>query len=329
VFSGLAQQHPSFLVHGERGYRTTYQRPPTPLQPGTYAAVLGGSSVHRGSPGVPLDREFPAIATSVSKRTVTNLGAPGLDSFDLVAITKELAALPEGQGKPQVIVVYTGHNDFGNARFHARYGTVAAGLSIRLQAALEHLQLYAQLSLLLRPVQGVTKRSTPEAEAGLAALSDSAWDTVARHLAQNLAQIAFIAKSADMRVVFIVPVSDLLVRPSDSICDDTRCPQGLYDRGAHLLEQGDPTGAAKWFREARDADRLALRAPTATAEAMKRLATDDPWVSVVDATQGLPRHRGADVVASGMFTDPIHLSLAGHKALGQLLGEHLARGPIE
>ena len=104
VFSALGQKHPQFLEEGPSGWVTTYQRVPTVLRSDTYAVVVGGSSVHRGGPGVVTDREFPAIAGRGLGRPVLNLGAPGLDSHDLLSLVEELIDLPVGSGRPEVIV---------------------------------------------------------------------------------------------------------------------------------------------------------------------------------------------------------------------------------
>jgi len=318
VFSGLAQEHSRFLEASSEGWKTTYQRAPTLLDADTYAAVIGGSSVHRGSPGVSLEREFPAIAEQRIHRSVANLGAPGLDSHELVALTQELADLPVDEGRPEVLVVYTGHNDFGNARFHARYGSLSAGVGAHIQSALEELQLYSQLSRFLRPVRGSSRRGH---DGFVASLEEETWNRVALHLFKNLARLAHIATKAEMRVVFVIPVSNLFGRPSDPTCDESRCPGGRYDLALTRLAEGDEAGAAALLREARDQDRLALRAPAKVGEELRALAEGEPWVSVVDAEADLPSSAG--IVSEKMFIDPIHFSRAGHRALGELLGRHL------
>ena len=320
VFSGLAEAHERFLTLSPEGWKTAYQRSPTLLAADTYAVVLGGSSVHRGSRGVSLEQEFPAIAGQWIDRSVANLGAPGLDSHDLVAITQELVELPVGEGRPEVIVVYTGHNDFGNARFHARYGSLSAGVGAYIQSALEGLQLYSQLSRLLRPVRGTARGG---GENSMPIMGEEAWNRVSLHLFKNLARLVHIAKSAGLRVVLVVPVSDLFSRPSDATCDETRCPGGRYDLAMGRIAEGDGPGAAALLREARDQDRLALRAPTELGEELKALAQGDPVVSVVDAPTGLPSRADAAIVSGEMFVDPIHFSQAGHQALGELVGRRL------
>ena len=250
-----------------------------------------------------------------------DLGAPGLDSFDLVRITEELAKVPVAEGRPQVLVVYAGHNDLGNTRFHRRYGTPATAAGAHLQGFLENFQVYQQLSRLLRPARNARGPGRGEPERP-PALSDEAWEKTLAHFEENLTRLVEVAEGVGQRIVFVIPVSNTLTPPADPTCDKTRCPRERYEEGMALVGK-DPLAAAELLREARDADRVALRSPKEIGVAMKALATAHPGVSVIDAAATLPRAPGVDVVSREMFSDPIHLSATGHEALGRLVGGQL------
>ena len=123
---------------------------------GQRVVVMGGSSVHGGSPGVEDAWEFPGRLEVLTGAETLNLGQPGLDSFDLVRMLDELLAAAV---RIDVLVVYAGHNDFGNTLFENRYGTLRAGLSARALSVLGRLQLFSQLSRLLQPISGSTRRA--------------------------------------------------------------------------------------------------------------------------------------------------------------------------
>ena len=93
------------------------QTPAAVLKPNTkQIAIFGGSSVHGGSIGVSSSNEFAGILNKRLPIQVNNFGAPSLDSHDILRISKELIEFSSTGW-----VLYTGHNDFGNAFFLQRY----------------------------------------------------------------------------------------------------------------------------------------------------------------------------------------------------------------
>ncbi len=110
--------------------------------------VFGGSSVRGGSHLAP-GREFPALAGEVLARRgrtveVLNLGRPALDSHHLRVLVQQSAFL-----KPDVVVIYTGHNDLGNITFQQRYGELDAALLVRVRFGLRRLRSYELLMRLV------------------------------------------------------------------------------------------------------------------------------------------------------------------------------------
>ena len=110
--------------------------------------VFGGSSVRGGSHLAPA-REFPAVAAEQlasqgRKLEILNLGRPALDSHHLRVLVQQSAFL-----KPDVVVIYTGHNDLGNITFQERYGELDATLLVRARFGLRRLRSYELLMRLV------------------------------------------------------------------------------------------------------------------------------------------------------------------------------------
>jgi len=160
-------------------------------------------------------------------------------------------------------------------------------------------------------------------EDNFSGLEQAAWDQVLRHFAKNLERLRHVTERAGIHLTLVTPVSNLLETPRDSACDAVHCPPRVHALALERLSEGKKDEAKTLFMDARDQDRIALRAPTSVAEMFRELAEKHPSVSVVDAVSLMPRHWELDVVADQMFVDPIHLSRAGHAALGALLADHL------
>ena len=312
VYAGL-QPHEQDFIEQDGMVSAAFQQidpqPPFPAQTDApRAAVLGGSSVHETSAGVTAEGQFPAKLAELTGIDVLNLGNPALDSHDLVRITADLRAF-----SMDAIVVYTGHNDMGNAWFHSRYGDLSAGLAARTQAGLEQLQLYSQLSRLLSPIAhseatGANTHRSPPLNA------TQRWAAV-RYLESNLRRIVWLAAQADIPVLLVTPVSTLLRPPVSQHCSDGPCAMKIWSQGMRKQD-------VSMLREARDRDEAPLRAPGIVTEAVRRVAAETSAV-LVDAEAGLPRENRLDTPADHLFHDHIHFTQAGHDAMAAVIAPSL------
>ncbi|MFH1462760.1 MAG: SGNH/GDSL hydrolase family protein [Pseudomonadota bacterium] len=273
-------------------------------------AVLGGSSVQEGRHGVGRGREFTALLEATLGVEGLNLGSPGLDSGDLVVITRELLAWP-----PAALVVYAGHNDLGNVLMGRHHPGVGGALVARVRHALGWLQLYDLLRAAF--TRGGPGRASP------LALSAADRAAIGAAYAENLDTIAGLAEARGVPLVLVVPVSNLCTTPEPQACEGEGCPEVLYREGA-ALRGTDPVAAAALLRRARDADGLALRADSAMQDSVRAVAAAHPGVVLVDTERGLPREPGLDVPAADLFSDVLHFSVEGHRAMAELIAPALA-----
>jgi len=273
-------------------------------------AVLGGSSVFEGGLGVGPQREFPKLLAQRSAFEGVNLGAPGLDSFDLLRICEELL-----QWSFQAVVVYAGHNDLGNAFFQKRY----QGAGVRnTRGLLERLRLYTALRARLAP----DRLEGP----GTDLLTPQRRSKVREQLRANLQGIADLTRSHGVPLVLVVPVSRLTWRPQSQPCQSPDCPDQIFDR-AMELQGRDPKAAGELLRRARDLDAMALRADSQVQQLVRDVAADEGAI-LADAAALLPRDPQLDVPRDGLFTDFLHFSPDGHQAMAALISpllEDLAR----
>lgn len=320
VFGGLdadvtlADEPDGWRAAWQTDIRTVLPRERAGGRPLVY--VAGGSTVHGGS-GIDARGEFSAKLGPAAGVDPRNLGAPGLDSHDLVQVVEAAHAV----AVPDAWVVYTGHNDLGNARFQQRYGTVAAGLAARTQAVLERSRLYVTLSRALGP-RG-DRRGTAIDPITQNALTPAQVDAALRHLEANLTWLAWETDRVGADLVLVVPTCDLLFPPPPVPCAGAPCTTDDFE-AALALRDADPAEAVRLLVRARDHDRLVLRAPSSVGAALQGLAAAWPHVRVVDAERDLPREPGLDIPARHLFTDGLHLSVEGHAAIAALIAPALA-----
>ncbi len=218
---------PAFVLEGDRvvpDFQGSDRVPAFPREPRTgkpRVFVLGGSSI-RGGSRVPIRHEAPgrlaAALTSTGRPVeVINLGRPGLDSHHTVEILRQSLAFG-----PDLIVIYMGHNDLGNAVLEDRYGTVSASLAVRLRLALGRLATYALLRDALEPGAGNSgvpgAFEDPAVEAWQRGVrlgvgracgpDDPRRALAARDLRSNLEAMAALALDAGAGVVMVTPVSN-------------------------------------------------------------------------------------------------------------------------
>ncbi|MDG1482832.1 MAG: SGNH/GDSL hydrolase family protein [Myxococcota bacterium] len=280
------------------------------------AAVLGGSSVHIGRGQIETPDEFAGLLAKRLGVPFANLGAPGLDSFDLASIMAELSAVDL-----DLLIVYTGHNDLGNLMFQQRYGDLVGEFSAAVLPIVERTQLFSQLRRALGPPAGTAHPEKPHIIRRDRSLRPTAAQrsTAARFFTTNLARIVWTAQRRGLPLILVVPASNLLAPPARDPCQAEKpCAKTLWQHGVHLNQQGELEEGLAMLQQVRDIDPVTIRASSAIEAAIRSFA-NEPGVTVIDAAADLPRMDGQLVPHSQLFEDAIHFSPAGHAAMADLL----------
>jgi lysophospholipase L1-like esterase len=269
-------------------------------------AFLGGSSVHGGSMGVSTDGEFPALIGQLTGLECWNLAKPALDSHDLRTMTEELVAW-----RWDAVVVYTGHNDFGNTWFQERYGDSAGALSARVQSMGERTRTFGLLQKLVGGRMRIAE-TTGQPNESHPNVGQEQKQVALRYLGANLQRMAWLLHSHDIPMVLVTPVSALSWIPFERTCTSEPCAINLWQTGVQTRDSA-------LLRQARDLDGVPLRPPTEAEELVRELGSSEAGVTLVDAERELPREEGMEIAAEWLFSDPVHFSAQGHRAMAQLL----------
>ena len=112
---------------------------------------LGGSSIRGGSGGISREEEAPGRMGELLGVESLNFAGIGLDTVAIGAILDDVLSI-----KPDVLVVYSGHNELGNAVFTGRYGDERTTRIATLRARFGVSRLYQALEMAIRGRETLT-----------------------------------------------------------------------------------------------------------------------------------------------------------------------------
>ncbi len=303
--------------------------------------VLGGSSMHGGDGQLEAGMEAASVLGHAMDIDSVNLATPGMATEHLVSLLPEALAL-----RPDAVLIYSGHNDIGNALFAGSFGDPKGRAIARGRHLLSHLRLFEVLEAQLTQVRseaGVHTDDTPDApldaDRRRAILVD--YELRLRWLVRGI-------RDAGLPVILSTVASDAAAPPQrwscpevhqelgfrahprmvagqglpEELLPDHPCSDVQWVRAHQLRAEGQDEAAAEAFDRARDTDAWAIRAGRPTNAIIREVAEEEGAI-LVDYSARL-RAEGRGWEPGPYFSDPLHLSDLGHRALAVLVSEELA-----
>lgn len=312
--------------------------------------MLGGSSLA----GPPQDGRLAANQlASLLGAEVVNLGVGGMDSGHLLAELPGVLSL-----EPDLVVVYSGHNDMGNAVFSQRFAQPGAVAMARARQVLGHSRVFELLEASWRGRE--EKQVIVQWDSRDMAIGEAEKKAVLADFQRRMSALLYGLVEAGIPVLLSTVVSNaffpsvhwecperleaLGVRPSRTAIlplsgvDPAKVAAAAAEAPCRDLDQlaarlqwaEDPQGAAAALLSLRDSDPKPLRAPSQVNEVIRELV--GPGVTLVDTAAAF-QEAGQGVEPPLWFRDPVHFSTDGHRALAVLLArsaaEVLGRSPVE
>ena len=336
----------------EATYQNRFVIPPFPAEPGDGPRVIwvGGSSVRGGRGDSKPEREMPGLtAARVEGVEMLNLGAPGLDTRHLWAMAPELLAL-----QPDVLVIYTGHNDLGNVLFEGSVPTASAARAMRVRAILRRARLFELMERGEETVSGlrVGEENGANARERLGDMEPVQREAMLGDFERRLRWLVRAARQQGVQVVLVTVISDarspsaqwscpelmeqvgLGAKPGrasgprvdEQLLADSDCRDARWYVAHNTLKNGLPREhpeAVETLLELRDTDPWATRAGRPSNEIIRSVAREEGAVLVDMAAVAQERGQGLEPVR--WFTDPIHLSPGGHRAIADQVTPVLAQ----
>lgn len=278
-------------------FQVPYQQPPlAPVavpKAGTRIVFLGGSSVHALPPPQP-EQEWPHLVGEALGVEAVNLGNVGFDSSDLADVASQIEPL-----EADLVVIYAGHNELGNAWMMERYSGVQGGLRAFARTGLERLWSYSALK---RAMSAPLARRPPGQTPPV--LTQAQREAALGHFEANLERIAWSLRGTPL--VLSTVASNLAIEPTET-CREEGCPWPLWESARR---EPDPARRREILVAAKDLDPMSIRAPSEINAIIRRVAAEQE-LTLMELKAELPREQGADIPAQRLFRDTLHFSDAG------------------
>ncbi len=317
--------------------------PDAPKQAGRPRIVLlGGSSLA----GPPSDRHLAAWRLAERfDAEVVDLAVGGMDTAHLLATLPGALSLD-----PDLVLIYSGHNDLGNTVFSRRFADPAAVALARARQLFGHSRVFGLLEAAWRGRE--ERHIVVQWDQQDMALTEGQKALVLGEYEARLQRLVHELRDAGVPVVLSTVVSNAFFPSVQWECPErlealgfspsrtailpltgvdaaaveaARAAQPCRDLdqlAARLWWDSDHAAAVELLEELRDLDPKPLRAPRAVNAAIRRIAGEEGAVLADTAREW--KWRGEGVEPPLWFRDPVHMSAVGHEALAAAWTEAVA-----
>ncbi len=248
---------------------------------------------------------------------VLNLGITSLASFAVARVVDDALRSLE----PDLVVVYTGHNEF-----YGVYGVAALrqGGPSPWTRHLHYRLMRLRLTGLVRWLSAQVRRRPAPDQNLLAAMGSAgpvpsghpARERAVRQLRSSLEEIAAACRRAGSRLVLCAPAANDAGFMPDTTAAAGRRAAAQMDRARALAAAGLPEEARRAFAAAREADPAPWRAPPDLVRTVREIAAAH-GVSLADAERRLADAAADAATGWDLMVDHVHPTARGHALLAR------------
>lgn len=350
VFSELSEMYPGMLFLNPEithKYFVNLDSPPGTIldgfyrekKPNTYRIFVLGESSAAGWPYA-ANASFPRyIRRKLHKLyinhhvEVINLGVSAISSYTILDFAKAAA-----EYEPDLVLVYTGHNEY--------YGALGAGSTQSLGAnrwfvnTMLALQDYKIVQLLQNSIKGIWSAAASIGDDGKATTNET---LMARMIGENLIEygssvykngneqfrgnledIVEIFNEKNIPVILSTVASNLKDLPPfiPGEVSDENSAGGIYTRAKEALAKGETAKAYELFSRARDLDPLRFRASSDMNDIIRETARKFN-LPLVDTEKELNFIAVDGITGADLMTDHLHPNIKGYSFIGELFFEKM------
>ena len=264
---------------------------------------------------------------------VVNCGMSAINSYtvrDYVpSIIKE---------KPDLILIYTGHNEYYGAFGVASsvLGGYSRGLT-NLYIKMENFRTFQLIANTVRWIIGIFK--SPQQASGtlmermvgksLVPLNSEIFNLGVEQFKENMTDILTMFKDAGIPVI----IGSLTCNLKDMKPFVSKKENGLptaddvYKKAQTKLATGDSVEAKKLFLEAKELDELRFRAPEIFNSILKKLSIsyDDPFIDIDSVFEAQSEY---GIVGSNLIVDHLHPNIDGYKLMAKAFYQEMKKSNL-
>lgn len=306
-------------------------------KPNAYRIFILGESSGAGYPYLPigsfsrylqqrLSLEFPD-----SKIEVVNLSMTAINTYTLRDLFPGVL-----EQKPDLVLVYTGHNEY--------YGVLGVGSmeSLGSQRSIVNFVIYLEQfrtfqllkNLLKRAAELLTSQKNEPTGTLMARMAQNHYIPLGSDLYQkgieqfeeNLRDILEMANKAKVPVILSTLACNLKDQPPFVSAAANGFPPAndVYLKAKESLGTGDWKRADSLFRLAKDLDALRFRAPTEINNSILKLGGEFNY-PVLDVDSAFNEASPGHVVGDNLMTDHLHPTLQGYQLIGRLFCQEMKK----
>lgn len=255
---------------------------------------------------------------------VINVALTAVNSYTMLGFAGEVA-----RQEPDAVLVYGGHNEY--------YGASGVGSAFFSQPALNRLVLGLRDFRVVQLIEATAAKfsSGPGdlrenlmkrmAEGQQIPYQSDVYQQGIRQFDENMTALCRLFSDNKIPVFLSTLVSnekDLKPFVSDAGTDGANA---YFSAATRSWQAGNYTRAGQQFRDAREKDKLRFRAPEAMNGIIRRLATEIPGVTLVDAEARFRQASPHGVLGRETLLEHVHPTLSGYALLSDAFYEAMKR----
>ncbi len=306
-------------------------------KPNSFRVFVLGESSGAGYPYSPIGsfsrylQQRLSLVYPESKVEVVNLSLTAISSYTMRDLTPGIL-----QEKPDVILIYAGHNEYYGALGVGSLESFGNSRSlINLVIYLEQFKTFQLVRNVIRSATGLLAGSRQVPSGTLMArmaqdqyigLNSSVYKRGVEQFEGNMHDIMEMASEQHIPVILGTLACNLKDQyPFVSVEEDGLPPAGkIFEQAQQAFGKKDWHAADSLFRYAKDLDALRFRAPSEINTVITNLAREFhcPVVNIDSAFEAVsPGH----IVGDNLMTDHLHPTLQGYQLMGSLFYDEMER----
>lgn len=293
--------------------------------------VLGGSSA-AGFPYMPLGSFSRYLSQRLKQNypnkniEVINLGIAAVNSYTILDLLPDVIV-----EKPDVILIYAGHNEY--------YGALGVGslesfgrsrLIIKTILFLNHFKTFQLLKNLLGIFNSVDNSRRPGtlmakmAEEKIIPYKSDLYSEGIEQFRQNIKEIIEICKDKNIPIILGTITSNQKDLPPFSEYDSEEYGTAgkAYSDAQLALSEGNFQKADSLFKLSKDLDALRFRAPSEINDVLISLSNNYK-IPVANIDSAFRANCDYNIVGNELMTDHLHPTLEGYQLMGKLFYESM------